>query len=117
MYLLNRVLTVVFFAFLLGIYAVRSKAIAHDHNPLAIAVALVGSFILYGIFLIPGQARSTGVWALAASAITRACGIALALYSRCYLRTRFSILPESRGRSTTGPDPLAPPPFSPRAAT
>ena len=57
MYLLNRLLTVSFFAFLLGIYAVRSKAIAHDHNPLAIAVALIGSFILYGIFLIPGQPR------------------------------------------------------------
>src|SRR5438034_3717755 len=103
MYLLNRVLTVVFFAFLLGIYAVRSKAIAHDHNPLAIAVALVGSFILYGIFLIPGQARSTNVWVLALSDICLACGMILALYSLSYLRNRFSIVPEARGLVTTGP--------------
>ncbi|OLD72911.1 MAG: hypothetical protein AUF61_02420 [Chloroflexi bacterium 13_1_20CM_66_33] len=103
MYLLNRVLTVVFFAFLLGIYAVRSKAIAHDHNPIAIAVALVGSFILYGIFLIPGQARSTEVWVLALSDIGLACGMVLALYSLSYLRNRFSIVPEARGLVTTGP--------------
>src|SRR5207247_3901694 len=77
MYLLNCLLTVAFFTFLLGIYAVRSKAIAHDHNPLAIAVALVGSFILYGIFLIPGQARSTNVWVLGLSDICLACGMFL----------------------------------------
>src|SRR5207249_8782112 len=103
MYLLNRLLTVSFFAFLLGIYAVRSKAIAHDHNPLAIAVALIGSFILYGIFLIPGQARSTEVWVLALSDIGLACGMVLALYSLSYLRNRFSIVPEARGLVTTGP--------------
>src|SRR6266550_2679603 len=73
MYLLNRVLTVVFFAFLLGIYAVRSKAIAHDHNPLAL------------------------------SDIALACGMVLALYSLSYLRNRFSIVPEARGLVTTGP--------------
>src|SRR5438034_6141505 len=100
MYLLNRVLTVVFFAFLLGIYAVRSKAIAHDHNPLAIAVALIGSFILYGIFLIPGQARSTNVWVLAASDLCLACGVMLALYSMSYIRNRFSIVPAALGLDT-----------------
>jgi len=103
MYLLNRVLTVAFLAFLLGIYAVRSKAIAHDHNPLAIAVALIGSFILYGIFLIPGQLRSTDVWVLALSDICLACGMVLALYSLSYLRNRFSIVPEARGLVTSGP--------------
>jgi protein-S-isoprenylcysteine O-methyltransferase Ste14 len=103
MYLLNRVLTVGFFAFLLGIYAVRSKAIAHDHNPFAIAVALVGSFILYGLFLIPGQSRSTDIWVLAASDMFLACGMIWALYSLSYLRNRFSIVPEARGLVTSGP--------------
>ena len=37
MYLLNRVLTIAFFAFLLGIYTIRRKAVAHDHNPVAVA--------------------------------------------------------------------------------
>src|SRR5438132_11716963 len=69
MYLLNRLLTVACFAFLLGIYAVRSKAIPHDDDPLPIAVALIGSFILSGIFLIPGQPRRTNGWALAPSVL------------------------------------------------
>src|SRR5713101_6394068 len=67
MYLLNRVLTVAFFAFLVVIYAVRSKAIARDHNPIAVAAAMIGSFVLYGLFLIPGQGRSSDVWVLAGS--------------------------------------------------
>src|SRR5690348_6411739 len=86
MYLLNRILTVAFFTFLLVIYTVRSKAIAHDHNPVAIAAALVGSFILYALFLIPGQARSTDVRVLGLSDICLACGMVWALYSLSYLR-------------------------------
>ena len=46
MYLLNRVLTLAFFTFLLVIYTIRSKAIARDHNPVAVVVAMVGSFVL-----------------------------------------------------------------------
>jgi len=103
MYLLNRVLTVGFFAFLLAIYAIRSKAIAHDHNPVAIVAALVGSFILYALFLIPGQSRSTDVRMLALSDICLACGMIWALYSLSYLRNRFSIVPEARGLVTSGP--------------
>jgi protein-S-isoprenylcysteine O-methyltransferase Ste14 len=103
MYLLNRVLTVVFFGFLVVIYAVRSKAIARDHNPLAIAAALVGSFVLYGLFLIPGQGRSTDIWVLAGSDMCLACGITWALYSLSYLGRRFSIVPEARGLVTSGP--------------
>src|SRR5438034_456629 len=44
MYLLNRILTVAFFAFLVVIYAIRSKAIARDHNPVAIAAALARTY-------------------------------------------------------------------------
>jgi len=103
MYLLNRVLTIAFFAFLLGIYTIRRKAVAHDHNPVAVGAALVGSFILYGIFLIPGQSRSTDISVLAASDMLLACGMIWALYSLTYLRNRFSIVPEARGLVTTGP--------------
>jgi protein-S-isoprenylcysteine O-methyltransferase Ste14 len=103
MYLLNRILTVAFFTFLLVIYAVRSKAIAHDHNPIAIAAALVGSFILYALFLIPGQSRSTDVRVLGMSDVCLACGMIWALYSLSYLRNRFSIVPEARGLVTSGP--------------
>jgi protein-S-isoprenylcysteine O-methyltransferase Ste14 len=107
MYLLNRLLTVAFFGFLVVIYAVRSKAIARDHNPVAIAAALVGSFVLYGLFLIPGQERSTHIWVLVGSDMCLACGIIWALYSLSYLGRRFSIVPEARGLVTSGPYQLA----------
>ncbi|MDQ6712296.1 MAG: isoprenylcysteine carboxylmethyltransferase family protein [Candidatus Dormibacteraeota bacterium] len=107
MYLLNRILTVAFFAFLVVIYAMRSKAIARDHNPLAVAAALVGSFVLYGLFLVPGQGRSTDIWVLVGSDICLACGIIWALYSLSYLGRRFSIVPEARGLVTSGPYRLA----------
>ena len=103
MYLLNRVLTVAFFGFLVVIYAVRSRAIARDHNPIAVAAAMIGSFVLYGLFLIPGQGRSSNVWVLAASDLGLAAGIAWALYSLSYLGRRFSIVPEARGLVTSGP--------------
>src|SRR5258708_19088130 len=103
MYLVNRVLTVLFFAFLVGIYTVRSGAIARDHNPVAVIAALVGSFVLYGLFLIPGQGRSTNVWVLAGSDMFLACGMVWALYSLTYLGKRFSIVPEARGLVTGGP--------------
>src|SRR2546423_6936346 len=103
MYLLNRILTVLFFSFLLAIYTVRGKAIAHDHNPVAIGAALIGSFILYALFLIPGQTRSTDVRVLALSDMLLACGMTWAVYSLSYLRNRFSIVPEVRGLMTAGP--------------
>src|SRR5438046_9139335 len=65
MYLLNRILTVAFFAFLVVISAIRSKAIARDHNPVAIAAALLGSFVLYGLSPIPGQGRCSDTGVLA----------------------------------------------------
>jgi protein-S-isoprenylcysteine O-methyltransferase Ste14 len=103
MYLLNRVLTVAFFGFLVAIYTIRSRAIAQDHNPVAIAAAMTGSFVLYGLFLIPDQGRSTNVWVLAASDMGLACGMIWALYSLTYLGRRFSIIPEARGLVTSGP--------------
>jgi protein-S-isoprenylcysteine O-methyltransferase Ste14 len=107
MYLLNRILTVAFFGFLVVIYAIRSKAIAKDHNPVAVAAAMVGSFALYGLFLVPGWGRSTDIWVLAASDVLLAAGITWALYSLSYLGRRFSIVPEARGLVTSGPYRLA----------
>jgi protein-S-isoprenylcysteine O-methyltransferase Ste14 len=103
MYLLNRLLTVFFFGFLLVIYMIRSKALAKDHNPAAIFFALVGSFVLYFLWLLPGQERSNNVWVLAFSDIFLGCGMVFALYSLGYLRHRFSIVPEARGLVTAGP--------------
>jgi protein-S-isoprenylcysteine O-methyltransferase Ste14 len=103
MYLLNRVLTVAFFGFLVVIYTIRSRAIARDHNPLAVAAAMTGSFVLYGLFLIPGQERTKNVWVLVGSDALLACGMTWALYSLTYLGRRFSIVPEARGLVMSGP--------------
>lgn len=103
MYLLNRILTVAFFAFILGIYVLRGKAVAYDHRPLAVAAALIGSFVLYALYIVPGQPRSTDVRVLAISDVCLACGMVWALYSLTYLRNRFSIVPEARGLITSGP--------------
>src|SRR5207245_8690138 len=111
MYLLNRILTLGFFAFLLAIYLIRSKAVARDHNPVAVVAALVGSFILYGLFLVPSQPRSTNVWVLALSDICLATGMIWALYSLTYLRNRFSIVPEARGLGAGGVYELVPGPL------
>ena len=103
MYLLNRILTLTFFGFLLLIYMVRSRAIASDHNPLAIASAMTGSFILYALWLFPGGPRSSDLLVLASSDMLLACGMIWAIYSLTYLGHRFSIVPEARGLVTSGP--------------
>jgi protein-S-isoprenylcysteine O-methyltransferase Ste14 len=103
MYVVNRLLTVAFFAFLLVIYSLRAKAARSDHNLLAVAAALTGSFILYGLFLFPGQTRSSDLRILAVSDILLAYGMVWALYSLSYLRNRFSIMPEARELVTSGP--------------
>jgi protein-S-isoprenylcysteine O-methyltransferase Ste14 len=103
MYLVNRVLVVAFFTFLLVIYILRTKAKRSDHNPVAVVVAFIGSFVLYGLYLVPGQLRSTDVRVLGISDILLAAGMLWALYSLSYLRNRFSIVPEARDLVTSGP--------------
>jgi protein-S-isoprenylcysteine O-methyltransferase Ste14 len=102
MYLVNRVLTVAFFAFLLVIYTLRGKAKRSDHHPVAVLAAMVGSFILYSLYLFPDDG-STDVRVLGASDILLAIGMIWAIYSLSYLRNRFSIVPEARELVTTGP--------------
>ncbi|MDQ6710281.1 MAG: isoprenylcysteine carboxylmethyltransferase family protein [Candidatus Dormibacteraeota bacterium] len=103
MYVLNRLLTLGFYGFLLAIYAIRSRAIASDHNPLAVLAAMLGSFILYALWLFPGQPRTSDLVLLGISDILLACGMLWAIYSLSYLRMRFSIVPEARGLVTVGP--------------
>jgi protein-S-isoprenylcysteine O-methyltransferase Ste14 len=103
MYVLNRILTLSFFTFLLVIYVIRSNAIAKDHSPFAVFVAFLGSFILYFMWLVPAPGRSKDIWVLTASDILLLVGMLWAIYSLSYLRGRFSIIPEARGLVTTGP--------------
>jgi protein-S-isoprenylcysteine O-methyltransferase Ste14 len=103
MYLVNRVLTVAFFGFLLVIYMLRGKARKWDHKPVPVIAAVTGSFVLYTLFLFPGQTRSQDLRVLGLSDIFLAAGMLWALYSLSYLRNRFSIVPEARELVTTGP--------------
>ncbi len=103
MYVLNRLLTLGFYGFLLAIYAIRTRAIASDHNPLAVLAAMLGSFMLYALWLFPGQPRTSDIVLLGISDVLLACGMLWAIYSLSYLRMRFSIVPEARGLVTIGP--------------
>jgi protein-S-isoprenylcysteine O-methyltransferase Ste14 len=102
MYVLNRCLTLAFFAFLFAIYMVRGRAVARNHNPVAVLAALLGTFVLYSLWLMPAP-RTDNIYVLAMSDILLSFGMTLALYSLTYLRHRFSIVPEARGLVTSGP--------------
>jgi len=102
-YLLNRMLTLIFFSFLFVMYMVRGRAVAKDHNPVAVVAAMAGSFVLFSLILIPSSARSENLGVLAASNVCLALGMGQAIYSVAYLRHRFSIVPEARGLVTSGP--------------
>jgi protein-S-isoprenylcysteine O-methyltransferase Ste14 len=102
-YLLNRLLTLAFFSFLFVMYMVRGRAVAKDHNPLAVAAAMVGSFVLFILILLPSPPRSEQLAVLAVSNVCLAVGMTQAIYALAYLRHRFSLVPEARGLVTTGP--------------
>ncbi len=103
LYLLNRVLTLGFFTFLFVIYLLRGRAVAKDHNPVAVAAAMVGSFALFSLPLVPGRAPVRQQALLVVSDLLLTAGILIALYSLSYLRRRFSLVPEARGLVRTGP--------------
>jgi protein-S-isoprenylcysteine O-methyltransferase Ste14 len=102
-YLVNRLLTLAFFSFLLIMYMVRGRAVARDHNPVAVTAAMVGSFVLFALVLVPSPARSENLAVLTASNLCLAAGMGEAIYALAYLRHRFSIVPEARGLVTSGP--------------
>lgn len=103
LHVLNRMLTLAFFTFLLGLYMLRGPAVAKDHRLVAVAPAMIGSFILFCLPLVPGGPPTSTAAVLAASDILLTIGIVIALYSLSYLRKRFSIVPEARGLVQTGP--------------
>src|SRR5207245_11598520 len=102
-YLVNRLLTLAFFSSLFILYMVRGRAVARDHNPVAVLAAMVGSFILFGMILVPSPARSASLVVLTASHLCLAVGMTQAIYALSYLRHRFSIVPQARGLVTSGP--------------
>ena len=102
MYLVNRILALAFFTCVFLIYVVRRQAVGKDHSVGAILSAMLGTLILYSLWLVP-EARTDNLYVLAISDILLSLGMAVAIYGVAYLRHRFSIVPEARGLVTTGP--------------
>lgn len=102
MYLVNRVLALAFFTCVFLIYVVRRQAVGKDHSLGAVLTAMLGTLILYSLWLLP-EPRTDNLYVLALSDVLLSIGMAGAIYGVAYLRHRFSIVPEARGLVTTGP--------------
>jgi len=103
LHVMNRVLTTIFFALVLTIYLIRGRALATERNPLAVGAAMVGSFILFSLPLVPGRPPSDLPAVLILSNLLLSAGTVLALYGLGYLHRRFSLVPEARGLVRSGP--------------
>jgi protein-S-isoprenylcysteine O-methyltransferase Ste14 len=102
MYVLNRVLALAFFTCVFLIYVVRRQAVGKDHSIGAVLSAMLGTLILYSLWLLP-EGRTDNLYVLAVSDVLLSIGMAVAIYGVAHLRHRFSIVPEARGLVTTGP--------------
>jgi len=102
MYLINRVLALAFFTCVFLIYVIRRSAVGKDHSVGAILSAMLGTLILYSLWLLP-EGRTDNLYVLALSDMLLSAGMAQAIYGVAHLRHRFSIVPEARGLVTTGP--------------
>ena len=102
MYLVNRILALSFFTFIFAIYMVRRRAVGKDHSVGAILTAMLGTLILYSLWLLPAP-RTDNLYVLALSDVLLSAGMLIAIYGVGYLRHRFSIVPEARGLVTGGP--------------
>ncbi len=100
--LLNRLLTVVFLAMVLTIYALRRPATRSDHAPGAVIVTFVGTFFLFAVRFLPGGGPP-GVLVLLLGDALLLGGLLFSLYSLAALRLSFSLVPEARRLVTTGP--------------
>jgi protein-S-isoprenylcysteine O-methyltransferase Ste14 len=98
----NRLFTVVFLGMVLTIYILRAPAIRTNRAPGAVLIAMVGSFYLFSISLLPGGPRPT-VLSLLLGDVLLMVGLVLSLYSLATLRRNFSLVPETRELVTKGP--------------
>jgi protein-S-isoprenylcysteine O-methyltransferase Ste14 len=99
---LNRLFTVVFLGMVLTIYILRAPAVRTNRAPGAVLIAMVGSFYLFSVRLLPGGATPT-VPSLLLGDFLLITGLVLSLYSLATLRRNFSLVPETRELVTKGP--------------
>ncbi|GAC1575039.1 MAG: hypothetical protein NVS3B24_03090 [Candidatus Dormibacteria bacterium] len=106
-FLFNRVAAISFAALIAMVYIVRRPPLNGRRDLPAVLVAMYASFVLLALSpvlhllsIIPPRLPMP---ALVISNVLVAVGVAFSVYALLYLRLNFSILPEARGITTSGP--------------
>ena len=103
----NRVASISFAALIALVYIIRKPPLNGRHDIPAVVVAMYASFVLLALnpFLkfMAIELEQVPAWALIVSNVLVAVGTGFSVYALLYLRLNFSILPEARGITTTGP--------------
>ena len=103
----NRLLTIGFASTIAIVYVIRRPPLRGRHDIGAVAVAMYASFVLLALRpLLQFTAIDLAhlpAWSLVLANLLIALGAAFSIYSLLYLRLNFSILPEARGLTTSGP--------------
>lgn len=106
-YFMNRLLSIGFAAGIALVYVVRRPPTRGRRDLAAVVVAMYASFVLLALNpvlrFMSIQLEHLPDWALIASNVLVAVGAGFSIYALVYLRLNFSILPEARGLTTTGP--------------
>ena len=103
----NRAASISFAALIAIVYIIRRPPLNGRHDLPAVVVAMYASFVLLALnpFLkfMAIELERLPDWALIVSNVLVAFGTAFSVYALMYLRLNFSILPEARGITTSGP--------------
>ena len=96
----HKMLALLFLALITVLFLVRRTPKGRRAGPLAMALALLGTFIMY---LAAGQPATTQEWTiLAAADLMMVAGLAFTVYAAASLRYCFGLAAEARGLVTTG---------------
>jgi protein-S-isoprenylcysteine O-methyltransferase Ste14 len=96
----NSVLTLAFTLMLAALFLMRKPPVAGRANPLTMAVALAGTFIMW---IALAQPTTTDDWrVLAAADLFSTTGLVFSMYALGALRFCFGLAPEARGLVTNG---------------
>jgi protein-S-isoprenylcysteine O-methyltransferase Ste14 len=103
----NRLLSIGFASAIAIVYVVRRAPLRGRHDIGAVAVAMYASFVLLALRpllqLMAIELARFPAWSLVLANVLVALGAGFSIYSLLYLRLNFSILPEARGLTTSGP--------------
>ena len=103
----NRLFSITFASAIAIVYIVRRPPLRGRHDFGAVVVAMYASFVLLALrplleFMAIRLAQFPA-WSVIVANVLIALGAGFSIYSLLYLRLNFSILPEARGLTTSGP--------------